>query len=450
MPRTALTGTRIRARRTARGMRQADLARAVGVSPSSLNLIEHNRRNVGGELLDQLAGALGVAPDALLEGSEGAVMEAARAAAAGVSQRANGEDHQRPELERIEEFLGRFPGWAAVLAATHARAEEMERVVEQLSDRMAHDPYLPAALHEIVSAVTSVQSTAAILADGAEIDPTWARKFHANLLADSSRLADGAEALVNYLDASGAGETGLAAPQEEVEAWLAARDHHLPELEAPAPDLHALVAGQIALSSDAARSLALAWAQRFHADAKALPLAPFQRAIAELGLAPDRLARRFDVPLAQVLRRIACLPRGAGVPEVGLVLCDGSGTLTFRRPVAGFALPRFGGACPVWPLYQALLRPAQPLCVAVQSGGRIAHRFTAYACADTRGTARFDAPPVIEATMLLVPESHQPEAAPPGPIRRVGPSCRICAERDCPARREPSILAGGAPPGSGF
>ncbi|NYS23883.1 helix-turn-helix domain-containing protein [Rhodobacteraceae bacterium 2376] len=451
MPRTALTGTRIRARRTARGMRQADLARTVGVSPSYLNLIEHNRRNVGADLLGELAKALGVAPDSLLEGSEGEVMEAVRAAAAGLTHRANSADKgplgtlTPPELERIEEFLGRFPGWAAVLAATHARVDELERVVEQLSDRMAHDPYLPAALHEIVSAVTSVQSTAAILADGEEIDPDWQRKFLANLLADSSRLADGAEALVNYLDASGAGETGLAAPQEEVEAWLAARNYHPAELEADcASDLRALVADQVELSSDAARALALKWLRRFQADARALPLDPFLAAVAELGLAPDRLALRFDAPLAQVLRRIACLPQGAGVPDVGLVLCDGSGTLTFRRPVDGFALPRFGGACPVWPLFQALLRPAQPLCVPVQTGGRIGRRFTAYACADTRGTARFDAPPVVEATMLLVPDSLPTGDAPTARPRRVGPSCRICAERDCPARREPSILAGGA------
>ncbi|MCB1843770.1 MAG: hypothetical protein KDI09_12470, partial [Halioglobus sp.] len=32
-------------------------------------------------------------------------------------------------------------------------------------------------------------------------------------------------------------------------------------------------------------------------------------------------------------------------------LQDGSGTLTLRKPVAGFSLPRFGAACPLWPLY---------------------------------------------------------------------------------------------------
>ena len=43
----------------------------------------------------------------------------------------------------------------------------------QLSDRMTHDPYLADALHEIISAVTSVQSTAAILNDDEALAPEW-------------------------------------------------------------------------------------------------------------------------------------------------------------------------------------------------------------------------------------------------------------------------------------
>ncbi|MCC5983472.1 MAG: helix-turn-helix domain-containing protein [Rhodobacteraceae bacterium] len=446
MPRSALTGTRIRARRTASGLRQADLARMVGVSPSYLNLIEHNRRNVAPDLLHKLAGALGIAPEDLLEGGESAVMEAARAAAAWVT--AHGGDGaapapDAPELERIEEFLGRFPGWAMVVAAMQRRVEELERVVEQLSDRMAHDPYLPAALHEIVSAVTSVQSTAAILADGEDIAPEWRRKFHANMLADSVRLADGAEALVNYLDASNTRETGLAAPQEEVEAWLAARDYHIPEIEAQAPvDLRALVAAQVEIASDAARSLALRWLTRFRADARAMPLEPMLAAVAEHGVAPARLSRQFGVPLDRVFRRLAVLPPGQGLPALGLVLCDGSGTLTFRRPVEGFALPRFGGACPLWPLYQALLRPLQPIHAQLVTSARIAQQFEVFAYASNVAETRFDAPAVIEAGMLLVPASLRTQTA--GAARaplRVGPSCRICPEAGCPARREPSILA---------
>ncbi len=438
MPGSRLIGTRIRAQRLSRGLRQADLARAVQVSPSYLNLIEHNRRNAGAELVSAIARALDVAPDTLLDGRESETIEAARAAAAAAAASA-------ADLERIEEFIGRFPGWADVLSATQARIEELEATIVALSDRMAHDPFLPEALHEILSAVTAVQSTAVILADDEALPPEWSRKFHANLLADSGRLADGADALVSYLDASAARETGLAAPQEELEAWLERQGYHIAAAEDPAPpDLDALVQGRIELASDAARSLARAWIARAHADAQALPLAPFTAAVAEFGIAPDLLAARFDAPLDRVLRRLASLPPDPERPALGLVLCDGSGTLTLRRPIDGFALPRFGGGCPLWPLYQALRAPLRPIRAELVTTARIAHRFTAFAVAAPRGPARFDAPEVIEAAMLLTPAA----AAPATPAAtEVGPSCRICAAAGCPARREPSILSGaGAKP----
>ena len=56
MPERHMIGTRIRERRVLSGIRQNDLARRAGISPSYLNLIEHNRRRIGGKtLLNYLA-----------------------------------------------------------------------------------------------------------------------------------------------------------------------------------------------------------------------------------------------------------------------------------------------------------------------------------------------------------------------------------------------------------
>ena len=59
MTRDALTGSRIRERRVMAGQKQADLAKRIGISASYLNLIEHNRRRIGGKLLLNIAAALG-------------------------------------------------------------------------------------------------------------------------------------------------------------------------------------------------------------------------------------------------------------------------------------------------------------------------------------------------------------------------------------------------------
>lgn len=82
MPMTALTGSRVRERRLQLGLRQADLARAAGISASYLNLIEHNRRRIGDEVLARLARALKVEAQTLLAGAEGVLVEDLRAAAA--------------------------------------------------------------------------------------------------------------------------------------------------------------------------------------------------------------------------------------------------------------------------------------------------------------------------------------------------------------------------------
>jgi hypothetical protein len=129
------------------------------------------------------------------------------------------------EVERAEDFVDRFPGWAALACAgLDARGLALERAVEALNDRMTHDPHLSQSLHELLSSLSAVRATAAILAETPDLEPDWAARFHMNLHQDSERLVAGAEALVGFLDAGqGIEEQGIAAPQEEVEDWLRGR-----------------------------------------------------------------------------------------------------------------------------------------------------------------------------------------------------------------------------------
>jgi transcriptional regulator with XRE-family HTH domain len=436
MARSTLTGTRIRERRMGMRMRQADLARSVGISPSYLNLIEHNRRRIGGKLLMDIARRLEVEPTALTQGAEAALLEALRDAAVGHEAAAQ-------ELPRIEELIGRFPGWARLLADAHHRVAELERTVEMLTDRMTHDPFLSASLHEVLSTVTAIRSTASILAETEDIDRDWQDRFHRNLYDESQRLAEGAQALVAYLDEDSAGEERVrSSPQEEVEAYLTAQNYHVAALERNlAPGIDSLIGAAPELSSSPAQDLARRHLERYARDAAHMPLDDFARAAEEMELDPARLAQRFGVDLGAVFRRLAAMPEDRiGVP-VGLVMCDGSGTLTFRKPVEGFSPPRFGAACPLWPLYQALSRPMAPVRAVVEMAGRSPRRFLTYAICQPAQMARFDGPQVLEAAMLILPEP--PLSPAQGEVLAAGTSCRICPRRDCVARREPSILADG-------
>ena len=184
MPRSIPTGSRIRERRLALGRKQTVVAGTVGISPSYLNLIEHNRRAIGGSLLSRLATALETDRAALAEDGDEALIEELRAAA-------GAQQNNEAEFDDAADLARRFPHWAGLIAAQARALAAQARTIEALSDRLSHDPTLADAMHELLSTVSVVRSTASILAQTPEIDANWLGRFHANLDADSRRLADG-------------------------------------------------------------------------------------------------------------------------------------------------------------------------------------------------------------------------------------------------------------------
>lgn len=414
------TGTRIRERRQERGLRQAELAQAVGVSPSYLNLIEHGRRRIAGKLLADIARALDLDPALLSDAPDAGRLQALRAAAL----RADDGVRPEPEATRAQDLLDRFPGWAALVAAQDRRIEGLEARVAELGARLSHDHDLAHALHQVISGVTAIRSAAGILTESPDLDRDWQGRFLRNIREDSEALAEASRSLARVLEAPGAPSLAPS-PREEAERWLDARGWHLAEVEAGVPPSDP--------PEGAAGEVVAVWTARYAEDAAALPLGAFAQAAMEEDHDPARLARRFGAPLPRVLRRLASLP--AGHPPTGLVTCDASGTVTWLKAVEGFPSVRTG-ACPLWPLFEALATPGRGLRAHASLPGEGAPRFLCHAVAAPVEEPDWDAPPRIGATMLVQPAPPQPA---PGD-RLVGPTCRLCPRRACPARREPSIL----------
>lgn len=431
MTREALTGSRIRERRIILGVKQADLARQIGISASYLNLIEHNRRRIGGKLLLDIAGVLGVEISALTEGAEAALIAALRDAAQGARM-------PDAEMEHAEEFAGRFPAWADALSKSHRRIAVLERMIETLNDRLTHDPELAASVHEVLSTAAAIRSTASILAEDKDLDPEWRDRFHANIDADSRRLAASSKALVGFLDAETGEAVTSSTPQEEVEEFLAARNYSFEDLEAGAVQPAEAIKDAPELTSVSARQVAEDVLKRIVQDSERVAMPKLERALETVGADPVALAEHFRVSVPCIMRRMASLPKLG----LGLVVSDRSGALLFRKGVPGFAIPRYGAACPLWPLFQVLGQPGHVLSQRIQVPGRADAVFDCYAAAESVGPMVINAPPLIEATMLIVPvpgPDQDSDAAP----QEMGASCRICPRRGCPGRREPSILSAG-------
>lgn len=427
MSREALTGTRIRERRVMAGQKQADLAKLIGISASYLNLIEHNRRRIGGKLLLDIAAALGVEPTALTEGAEAALIATLREAAddAGLSG---------PDGARADEFAGRFPGWADVLASAQRRIATLERTVETLTDRLAHDPHLAASMHELLTTAAAIRSTASILAETKTLEPEWRDRFHANIDQDSRRLADSTQDLVRYLEADPETTPVAHSPQEEVEAFLAAHRFRFEALEQAASDpgaINGLTDTAPELKSVAARHIARDVLHQVARDAAALPLARLSTEIDTHGPDPMALSGATGQPVARVLRRMAALSDlGAG-----LLVCDRSGTVIFRKSIGGFVVPRFGACCPLWPLFSVLGSPGTVIRTRVHQLGRGHAPFDCFASCETLDAPGYNVLPLVQAVMLILP-AHDLSRT----VVDVGSTCRACPAEACPARREPSIL----------
>jgi predicted transcriptional regulator/DNA-binding XRE family transcriptional regulator len=418
------TGTRIRERRLDLGLRQAELAKRLGISASYLNLIEHNHRRIAGPLLVAMGKALDVDPTLLTQGAARATLDQMHAAASSADT--------PPEVARTEELAARYPGWADVIAGQQSRIAALEARIQELTDRMTSDPELATSLHAVISAVTSIRSTAAILTSDESLDADWLRRFHRNIHDDAIRLAGSSDALVRYLDAPADSDVPLS-PFDEVRSALDQSGFHIPSLEKPRGDPAAAAAN--AGLSPAATLLLETYLARYHQVAQILPLANFTPVIMRVGAAPDVLADHFNVPLVDVLIRCATLPDIAGVPAMGLAMCDGSGAITFEKQIPGFALPPSGRACPLWPLFTAIGQPDRPIKTAVGLPGQQQDRFACYAIA-TQRTGSLTRPPSVSATMLVIPA---PEIEPAN-VLPVGPTCRICPRKGCDARREPTAL----------
>ena len=430
MPRDTLTGSRIRERRETLGLKQAELARHAGISASYLNLIEHNRRRIGGKLLLNIASALDIEPALLTEGAEATLINALRGVAADLPE-------HRAEVARTDEFAGRFPGWAALLAGCAKRIDQLEQAVATLTDRLTHDPHLAASLHEMLTTVTAIHSAASILADSADLEPEWRDRFHRNINEDSARLAETSNALVRYLDAAEDAGAALGAPQEETDAFLARNNYAFADVETGAADPRDILDAEGDALSLPARKVLMSMFRQLMSDAQAAPAEAVITAMSGHGADPFAVARDLGVDPLLAMRRMAAWAPQAGIGEVGLVICDVSGALVFRQPVTGFPLPRFGSGCPMLPLYQALIRPMLPVAAVVSPNLRNDRLFRTFAFAQPSGPLVANRPPLMRAQMLIVPQAG---ANPAADVTEIGVSCRICARDACPGRREPSIL----------
>lgn len=428
----ALLGTRIRENRKALRLSQKDLAASAGVSASYLNLIEHNRRGIAGKTLNAIARALDIDPADLSEGMNQALLDRVQTASLRNTQ-------IKTERDRIEEFAARFPGFARLIARQSDQIELRDEEFAILSDQLKHDPYFAEAMHLLLSNITTIRATSDILANNADMPPETAQRFMSNLASEATKLSKTAEEIFDHFEPS-TDEQNTTLDTSAFEALLEQNRFYLSEIEDGNLTVGQILARMDLSSVDQAHTKASL--ESYEQMARNLPIEPFVETAKDLQFDAIALANTFGTDLMAICFRLAHMPTHPDLPNFGLIQCDASGGVLYRKQLNAFSLPRYGGACPLWPVYRSLSQPLQPIRAMLDMP--MGDRFHTISFAYPTEAAQVGMPALTEAIMLFTPDYAMLPKVAHGqtPQLDVGLQCTVCSRLTCSARRAEYLLSG--------
>lgn len=438
-------GGRIRRLRRQRRLNQADLAQALGISASYLNLIEHNRRKVTVPLLFSIAGYFGVEPGELVDTDEGRLVgDLMEAFGDDIFADSDVTNHEIRDLAQANPAAAR-----AVLklydryrllasgtgpAAPTGEAEPFHLATDAISDFLQeHANHFP-ALEEAAERVR-----ADIDNSGDSFDPAI-RTYLFNVFGLEVRLASLPHGIARQLDPTRRHLLISDLLPAETANFLLAQ--HLGQVAAEA-EISEIIAGADLPEGDApllARNVLSA----YFAAALVMPYAGFLKACRDYRYDIDRLGRRFGASFEQVCHRMTTLQRkgASGIP-LHLVRTDIAGNISKRFSLSGIHIPRHSGACPRWNIYAAFLAPERiNVQVSQMPDGQ---RYFCIARTITKGDYRYNAPRRYLSIGLGCAIHHARDMiysdgidlASEQQMVSIGVGCRICPRLECGQRAHP-------------
>lgn len=439
-------GVRLRQFREQRGLTQAALAQALGISPSYVNQMESNQRPITAPVLFKLADVYGVDVARFSAGAADRLVAELRDVA---GDAAAGEPLSQAEIRELATTL---PSVGRFLVELHRRyrytlerAETVSSQIDQGPAPMAfeqvrdlfyrhrnHFPLLDAAAERIFAeSGLTIGNTAAGLADRL-------RLRHGVTVED---LADESQGLKRRYDPDTrvlALAPNLSAGQR---AFQLATHLALTELG----DRIDAVIDTAELATPETRALARIGLANYAAGAVVLPYRPFLAAAERLRYDIDLLQQAFHVGFETVAHRLSTLQRrGArGVPFF-FVRVDRAGNISKRQSATDFHFSRVGGTCPLWTVYEAFTQPERiHTQLAEMPDGR---RYLWVARTVTHRHGGYREPIQTFAVGLGCDVRHAHRLVygdgldlTGGAYTPIGPGCKLCDRPACPQRAFPSV-----------
>jgi len=459
MPNELRLGPKVRSLRRREGLTQTQLAAKLEISPSYLNLIEHNQRPLPSHLLVKLAQVLKVDLGAFADDSHSRVTgdlqeifgdplfeelplttndvreladnpAAARAVIALYhAYRATNESTRAlaSTLYDGRDFLGLNPA--------HLPSEEVSDVIQV---NMNYFPELEAAGERVAAAARLdrrdiYRSLVVYLRDkhGVEVDlvPVSRDRGAIRRYDPDHRVLTLSEVLPPWSrNFQIAHQIGLLDAQEEIKTIIARSEKNL--------------TGQ-----ESVRLCRVAMANYFAA-ALLMPYDEFLRMTEEVRYDIELLQHHYTVSWEQVCHRLTTMRRagGEGVP-FHFVRVDIAGNISKRFSGTGIRFARFSGSCPRWDVHAAFLTPGRirtqlskmPDGTAYFCVARTIRKSWGYAAGDALMAVGIGCP-VAAARKLVYADGcdlDNLDAAVP-----IGTTCRLCERLDCEQRAFPALQHG--------
>ncbi|MGR3513079.1 MAG: helix-turn-helix domain-containing protein [Paracoccaceae bacterium] len=355
-------GPQLRQLRRAQKQTQAQMAKALGVSPAYINLLENNQRSLSVQMLMALSETYAVDWRDLVQDPSSNVLAELR------SVLQDPVFHDTPDLQELRAAVDHAPVLVENflrIYRTHRRTLEkmlrqgQERVPETLMastpETIIHDffrnhqNHFP-ELEEIAERIRALQPCA----------PDDVYAMLKARLADRHTVTikirtveDMSEALRIFDRDTGVLSLSQALDYPNRTFQLA---HVLCLLEA-SDTLKALVADS-GITSPTGLARCQVELANYFAGAFLMPYAEFLETAQATKYDVDRIAAAFSVSFEQVCHRLTTLQRknASGVPFFFLRI-DKAGNVTKRFNSTTFTLAEFGGACPVWNIHTSFRTP---------------------------------------------------------------------------------------------
>jgi transcriptional regulator with XRE-family HTH domain len=224
-------GFRIGKFRKRRKLTQSALAKEVGISTSYLNLIEHNKRPIGGKLLGLIARRLGVDINELSGYDDARLIQDL------IDLSSNPLFRDLPmEDHGAQNIIGREPGWGRAILHLYACYKGTIDTIESLSERINRDPFLVETSHEILTHITVIRSVSEILAEFDDLADNKRKQYTSLISEQCSILSSAAKSFFAFLDEVDA-TINATTPAGEVEGFFIEQRNYFPTLENAAETL---------------------------------------------------------------------------------------------------------------------------------------------------------------------------------------------------------------------